>query len=81
MVVSLVLSFLLVWDAPRIRDGIRSLEHSRLSGIYSEVAPSFTVFSSLFGKALQAQVIILNAIEERPFMQSAVCLLGHHLDR
>eukprot|EP00210_Caulerpa_lentillifera_P000413 g401.t1 len=58
MVVSLVLSFLYVWDAPQIRKNIKTLKDSRLSDIYLEVAPSFHVFSNLFGKALQAQALI-----------------------
>lgn len=56
--VSLVLSFVVVWDLPTIAAGIRSLETSRLSPIYKEVAPSVAVFGQLFGKALQAQARI-----------------------
>ena len=54
--VSLVLSFMVVWDLPTIARGVRSLQTSRLGPIYNEVAPSVAVFSQLFGKALQAQV-------------------------
>jgi len=39
--------------------GDSSLQSSRLSAIYSEVAPSLAVFGMLFGKALQAQVSCL----------------------
>lgn len=55
--VSLVLSFMVVWDLPTIAAGVRSLQTSRLGPIYNEVAPSVAVFSQLFGKALQAQVL------------------------
>jgi hypothetical protein len=54
--VSLVLSFMVVWDLPAISRGISSLQTSRLAPIYNEVAPSLAVFGQLFGKALQAQV-------------------------
>ena len=54
--VSLVLSFMVVWDFPTIARGVQSLRSSRLRAIYTEVAPTFTVFGQLFGKALQAQV-------------------------
>ena len=54
--VSLVLSFMVVWDFPTIARGMQSLRSSRLRAVYTEVAPTFTVFGSLFGKALQAQV-------------------------
>ena len=54
--VSMVLSFMVVWDLPAISKGISSLRSSRLSAIYNEVAPFLSVFGMLFGKALQAQV-------------------------
>lgn len=54
--VSLVLSFMVVWDFPTIARGMQSLRSSRLRAVYTEIAPTFTVFGSLFGKALQAQV-------------------------
>ena len=54
--VSLVLSFMIVWDLPTIQQGTASLRTSRLRSFYAEVAPTCTVFGTLFGKALQAQV-------------------------
>ncbi|DBB10731.1 TPA: hypothetical protein ACH3X3_007221 [Trebouxia sp. C0006] len=59
--VSLVLSFMVVWDLPTIARGVQSLRSSRLRAIYMEVAPTFTVFGQLFGKALQAQAQIAMA--------------------
>ncbi|CAL8468128.1 g7667 [Coccomyxa elongata] len=56
--VSLVLSFMVVWDLPTISAGVSSLQTSRLAPIYNEVAPSVAVFGQLFGKALQAQARI-----------------------
>ncbi len=53
--VSLVLSFMVVWDLPAIGAGVSSLQTSRLAPFYNEVAPSLAVFGQLFGKALQAQ--------------------------
>ena len=52
----MILAFMVMWDLPNIRRGVASLETSRLSGVYREVAPTFGVFGTLFGKALQAQV-------------------------
>lgn len=54
--VAMILSFFVLWDLPNIRKGITSLRTSRLAPVYEEVAPSLTVFGTLFGKALQAQV-------------------------
>ena len=53
----MVLSFMIVWDLPTIRKGVLSLRTSRLAPVYDEVAPSCAVFATLFGKALQAQVL------------------------
>jgi len=56
--VSLVLSFMTVWDLPRISRGIQSLKTSRIAPLYNTIAPSLEVFATLFGKALQAQARI-----------------------
>ena len=56
--VSLVLSFMIVWDMPAIRRGVESLAHSRLAWLYYETAPALSAFGHLFGKALQAQCLV-----------------------
>lgn len=56
--ISLILTFMLLWDWPNIAQGVTNVKDSRLGGIYKEVAPSLKVFAQLFGKALQAQTQI-----------------------
>jgi predicted PurR-regulated permease PerM len=56
--ISLILSFMVVWDLPAIQRGVESLRTSRVATIYNTVAPSLEVFATLFGKALQAQARI-----------------------
>jgi predicted PurR-regulated permease PerM len=56
--VSMVLSFMILWDLTTIRAGVTSLRTSRLAPVYEEIAPSFAIFGTLFGKALQAQARI-----------------------
>lgn len=60
--VSLILSFMMVWDLPGIAAGAASLRTSRLAPVYNAVAPSLAVFARLFGKALQcqAQIALVN---------------------
>ncbi|CAG9462957.1 unnamed protein product [Pedinophyceae sp. YPF-701] len=58
VVISLILSFIVLWDLPNIREGIQSLENSRLKQVYNELAPPLMLFGQLFGKALQAQARI-----------------------
>ena len=66
----MVLAFMVMWDLPNIRRGVASLETSRLSGVYRELAPTFSVFGALFGKALQAQV---SHSPQRPAFCSVPC--------
>ena len=56
--VSMIFSFLLLWDLPEIEKGIQSLATSRIGVIYREVAPSVVELGKLIGKALQAQTMI-----------------------
>lgn len=54
--VSLIFSFLIVWDLPKLKRGLEVVEGSRIGPLYREVAPSVGTFGALVGKALQAQV-------------------------
>eukprot|EP00892_Ulva_mutabilis_P011331 jgi/Ulvmu1/8570/UM045_0012.1 len=72
--ISLILTFMLMWDWPNIKRGVSSLRESRLGGFYTEVAPSLIVFAQLFGKALQAQTRI--AIVNTLLTFSGMWLLG-----
>jgi len=56
--VSLLFSFMIVWDLPTLQRGAKSLRTSRLSAVYEEIAPAVATFGRLFGKALQAQSAI-----------------------
>ncbi|KAK9803350.1 hypothetical protein WJX73_007055 [Symbiochloris irregularis] len=59
--VSMILSFMIVYDLPNISAGASSLRTSRLAPFYNELAPILSVFGQLFGKALQAQARIAMA--------------------
>ena len=66
---SLVLSFMFVWDLPNIAGGAASLRDSRLAPFYNELAPLFIVFGQLFGKALQAQVLAMRPLPPTATLQ------------
>jgi uncharacterized membrane protein (GlpM family) len=51
--VSLIFSFMLVWDMPAIRRGVQSLKQSRLSIVYEEIAPVVN-FILLFTKCFSS---------------------------
>lgn len=55
---SLVFSFMIVWDLPTVARGVRSLRRSRLRAAYLEVAPAVGDFFVLLGKSFEAQSMI-----------------------
>lgn len=55
---SLLLSFFITFDIPKLKKGIAKLHHSRISGLYEEIAPGLISFSRLMGRAFQAQAVI-----------------------
>jgi len=55
---SLLFSFLIVLDLPRLSRSVSGLRHSRLRFAYCEVAPSLFRFARLLGQALEAQFLV-----------------------
>jgi predicted PurR-regulated permease PerM len=55
---SLLLSFLITFDLPRLRRGLHRLEQSRLRDLYHEIAPGLITFGRLIGRSFQAQGVI-----------------------
>lgn len=58
VLLSLIFSFLLLLDLPRLLRRIRVLEKGSLGPAYREIAPSLAAFGSILGRALQAQLFI-----------------------
>jgi len=61
---SLLFSFLIVLDLPRLAAGVRSLRRTKLQFIYDEVSSSIYHFGLVMGRALEAQffIAVLNTI-------------------
>lgn len=55
---SLLFSFLIVYDLPNLRAGVLSLEKTRLRYVYEEVADSLLAFGRTLGRAFEAQILI-----------------------
>lgn len=55
---SLLFSFLIILDLPRLRQSVQSLEYTKLGFIYSEVAGSIRDFAAVLGRAFEAQLVI-----------------------
>lgn len=62
-VLSLILSFLLVWDLPATRKRMARFGEGRTAEVYSEIAPGIRAFGVMLGRAFEAQsvVAIVNA--------------------
>lgn len=57
-ILSLVFSFMIMWDLPIVERGVRRLKTSRLSFMYDELAPVVAQFGSVLGKSFEAQGLI-----------------------
>lgn len=55
---SLLFSFMIMWDLPVIAAGVRRLKTSRLSFVYDELAPVVAKFGNVLGKSFEAQGLI-----------------------
>lgn len=55
---AIILSFLILWDFPRLRREIRRLSTGRTSDVYEEIAPGMTAFGVMVGRAFEAQTVI-----------------------
>jgi predicted PurR-regulated permease PerM len=73
LILSVFLSFFIVWDIPRLKKMVKRLDTSRAKEIYREVAPGLVSFGWLMGRAFQAQAII--ALMNTALTFSALCLL------
>lgn len=63
-VISIILSFLMLWDLPNTRERMRRFASGRTADVYAEIAPSLSAFSVTLGRAFEAQtlVAIVNAV-------------------
>ena len=57
-ILSLLFSFMIMWDLPVIAAGVRRLKNSRISFMYDELAPVVSKFGSVLGKSFEAQGLI-----------------------
>ena len=55
---SLLFSFLIVYDLPNLKKGVMSLQHTRLQYVYEEVGDSLVRFGRTLGRAFEAQIAI-----------------------
>jgi predicted PurR-regulated permease PerM len=63
-VLSVILSFVLIWDLPHTKERLSRFAHGRTSEIYREITPSVVAFGTMLGRAFEAQSVVafVNAI-------------------
>ena len=63
-VLSLILSFVLIWDLPRTKEKLQRFSHGRTADVYREITPSLSAFGVMLGRAFEAQsvVAVVNAV-------------------
>lgn len=61
---SIILSFLILWDLPSLKKGTESLAKGAASEVYEEIAPGMTAFGVMLGRAFEAQtgIAVVNAL-------------------
>lgn len=71
---SILFSFLIVWDLPRLIASTRGLQQTKLGFIYEEVAEGIHAFAKVLGQALEAQLFI--ALLNTALTAGGIFLLG-----
>ncbi len=74
LLLSMMFSFLIILDLPRLRQSMVSLADTKLGFIYKEVAGSIVEFASVLGRAFEAQLVI--ALANTVLTAGAIYLLG-----
>jgi predicted PurR-regulated permease PerM len=57
-ILSIILSFLLIWDLPQTRQRMQKFSTGRTAEIYREIAPGLTAFGTMLGRAFEAQSVV-----------------------
>lgn len=69
VLLSLVFSFLIIWDLERLKCDVKALKDTRLGLIYETISPMLEKFGTVVGKAFEAQIMIA-------FVNTILTLIG-----
>lgn len=63
-IISVILSFLMVWNLPATKERMQQFAYGRTAEIYAEIAPGLRSFGIMLGRAFEAQTVvaIVNAL-------------------
>jgi predicted PurR-regulated permease PerM len=57
-VISIILSFLMVWNLPATKERMQKFAYGRTAEIYAEIAPGLRSFGIMLGRAFEAQTVV-----------------------
>ncbi|HET7711459.1 MAG TPA: AI-2E family transporter [Thermoanaerobaculia bacterium] len=57
-VLSMILSFVLIWDLPTTKERMKRFSEGRTADIYREITPSLSAFGIMLGRAFEAQTVV-----------------------
>jgi predicted PurR-regulated permease PerM len=57
-ILSILLSFLLIWDLPATKLRLQRFERGRTEEVYREIVPSLSAFGVMLGRAFEAQSVV-----------------------
>ncbi|MBF0546897.1 MAG: AI-2E family transporter [Candidatus Riflebacteria bacterium] len=73
-ILSMIFSFLILWDPQRLLREVESLKETRIAFAYRTLEPSLQMFGNILGKAFEAQIVI--AIVNTCFTLIGLTFLG-----
>lgn len=57
-IISIILSFLMLWNLPETQQRMKRFAYGRTAEIYAEIAPSLRAFGIMLGRAFEAQTVV-----------------------
>jgi predicted PurR-regulated permease PerM len=74
--ISIILSFLMLWNLPETKERMKKFAHGRTADVYAEIAPGARAFGVMLGRAFEAQTVV--AIVNTILSTILFMLLGLH---
>jgi predicted PurR-regulated permease PerM len=57
-IVSIILSFLMLWNLPETKARMKRFAYGRTADVYAEIAPGLRAFGIMLGRAFEAQTVV-----------------------
>ena len=57
-IISIILSFLMLWNLPETKERLKRFAYGRTAEIYAEIVPGLRAFGVMLGRAFEAQTVV-----------------------